>query len=114
MHNYGYGKNDAVLSSLSIFIYVINFLYLHYNDVMLSVIESQITRLTIVYSTVYSGADQRNVLKLAFSHESSSPMINKEQTKCHYIILYNDMIFLSKKLFSVMLSQFLHLLKCLH
>ena len=31
----------------------------HYNDVIMSVIASQITSLTIVYSTVYSGADQR-------------------------------------------------------
>ena len=31
----------------------------HYNDVIMSAITSQITSLTIVYSTVYSGADQR-------------------------------------------------------
>ena len=31
----------------------------HYNDVIMSAIASQITTLTIVYSTVYSGADQR-------------------------------------------------------
>ena len=31
----------------------------HYNDVIMSTIASQITSLTIVYSTVYSGADQR-------------------------------------------------------
>ena len=31
----------------------------HYNDVIMSMIASQITSLTIVYSTVYSGADQR-------------------------------------------------------
>ena len=30
----------------------------HYNDVIMSVMASQITSLTIVYSTVYSGADQ--------------------------------------------------------
>ena len=34
---------------------------LHYNDVILSAMASQITSLTIVYSTVYSGADQRNI-----------------------------------------------------
>ena len=33
--------------------------FLHYNDVILGVMASQITSLTIVYSTVYSGADQR-------------------------------------------------------
>ena len=32
---------------------------LHYDDVTMSLMASQITRLTIVYSTVYSGADQR-------------------------------------------------------
>ena len=31
----------------------------HYNDIIMSVMASQITSLTIVYSTVYSGADQR-------------------------------------------------------
>ena len=31
----------------------------HYNDVIMSAIASQITSLVIVYSTVYSGADQR-------------------------------------------------------
>ena len=31
----------------------------HYNDVIMSTIASQTTSLTIVYSTVYSGADQR-------------------------------------------------------
>ena len=37
----------------------------HYNDVVKSTIASQITSLTIVYSTVYSGAGQRN-------HQSSA------------------------------------------
>ena len=32
---------------------------IHYNDVIMSAMASQITSLTIVYSTVYSGADQR-------------------------------------------------------
>ena len=32
----------------------------NYNDVIMSVIASQITSLTIVYSTVYSGTDQRD------------------------------------------------------
>ena len=31
----------------------------HYNDVIMSAMASQFTSLTIVYSTVYSGADQR-------------------------------------------------------
>ena len=39
----------------------------HYNDVIKSTIVSQITSLTIVYSTVYSGADQRK-------HQSSASL----------------------------------------
>ena len=39
----------------------------HYNDVVMSAMESQITSLTIVYSTVYSGADQRK-------HQSSASL----------------------------------------
>ena len=34
---------------------------INYSDVIISVIASQITSLTIVYSTVYSGADQRSI-----------------------------------------------------
>ena len=33
----------------------------HYCDVIMGAIASQITSLTIVYSTVYSYADQRNI-----------------------------------------------------
>ena len=33
----------------------------HYDDVTMSLMASQITSLTIVYSTVYSGADQRKL-----------------------------------------------------
>ena len=39
----------------------------HYNDVIMSVITSQITSHTIVYSTVYSDADQRK-------HQSSASL----------------------------------------
>ena len=39
----------------------------HYNDVIMSMIASQITSLTIVYSTFYSGADQRK-------HQSSASL----------------------------------------
>ena len=34
---------------------------LHYNDVIMSTMASQITSLMIVYSTAFSGADQRNI-----------------------------------------------------
>ena len=40
---------------------------IHYNDVILDAIASQITSLTIVYSTVYSDADQRK-------HQSSASL----------------------------------------
>ena len=41
--------------------------FFHYNDVIMSPMASQITSLTIVYSTIYSGADQRK-------HQSSAPL----------------------------------------
>ena len=41
--------------------------WFHYNDVIMSTIASQITSLTIVYSTVYLGADQRK-------HQSSASL----------------------------------------
>ena len=40
---------------------------MHYNDVIMGTIASQITSLTIVYSTVYSDADQRK-------HQSSASL----------------------------------------
>ena len=40
----------------------------HYNDVIMSLIASQITSLTIVYSTVYSDANQRK-------HQSSASLV---------------------------------------
>ena len=46
--------------------YVIVFLF-HYNDVIMGTIASQIINLTIVYSTVYSDADQRK-------HQSSASL----------------------------------------
>ena len=50
----------------------------HYNDVIMSAMVSQITSLTIVYSTVYSGVDQRNhqsFASLAFVGEFTGPQI---------------------------------------
>ena len=41
--------------------------WLHYNDTIMSAMASQITSLTIVYSPVYSGADQRK-------HQSSASL----------------------------------------
>ena len=45
-------------------VWLLYFLY-HYNDVIMSAMASQITNFKIVYSTVYSGADQRK-------HQSSA------------------------------------------
>ena len=41
------------------------FIMIHYGDVIMGTVASQITSLTIVYSTVYSHADQRK-------HQSSA------------------------------------------
>ena len=51
---------------------VVEVSWAHYNDVIMGAIASQITSLTIVYSTVYSGADQRKYqrsVSLAFVRE---------------------------------------------
>ena len=46
---------------------IIQFIAAHYSDAIMGAMASQITSLTIVYSTVYSGADQRK-------HQSSSSL----------------------------------------
>ena len=48
-------------------IYIISKHHIHYDDVIMRAIASQSTSLTIVYSTVYSGADQRK-------HQSSASL----------------------------------------
>ena len=56
---------DVVIMNLKIILVVV----IHYDDVIMSAIASQITSLTIVYSIVYSDADQRkhqNSASLAF------------------------------------------------
>ena len=46
--------------------------YAHYNDVIMSAMASQITSLTIVYSIIYSGADQRKHESfMIWKHQSS-------------------------------------------
>ena len=60
-------------------IYLHNQKISHYNDVIMSVVASQITSLTIVYSTVYSGADQRkheSSTSLAFVREIHRRLVN--------------------------------------
>ena len=48
----------------SIFAYISQKELTHYDDVIMGVMASQITSLTILYSTVYSGADQRKHYKV--------------------------------------------------
>ena len=67
----------AVLHSITIYWYRVSLTYItffiqlnspiHYCDVMMGAMASQITSLTIVYSTVYSDADQ-------IKHQSSAPL----------------------------------------
>ena len=47
----------------------------HYNDVIMSAMASQITSLTIGYSTVYSGADQKK-------HQSSASLVFVRSSRC--------------------------------
>ena len=51
-----FGMVNLILLLTISYMYVV---YDHYNDVIMSTMASQITSLTIVYSTVYSVADQR-------------------------------------------------------
>ena len=51
--------NIVLYLTLGKFLMLINYFWIHYNDVTMSVMASHITSLTIVYSTVYLGADQR-------------------------------------------------------
>ena len=52
----------------------------HYNDVIMGTMASQINSLTIVYSTVYSGADQRK-------HQSSAALaFVRDQSQCLAIV----------------------------
>ena len=43
----------------------------HYSDVIMAATASQITSLTIVYSTIYSGADQRNLNAVESRHDGA-------------------------------------------
>ena len=57
-----FARNFAELCSIVVISGVLNAIHLpHYNDVMMSAIASQMNSHTIVYSTVYSGADKKNI-----------------------------------------------------
>ena len=68
----------------------INQCSLHYNNVMIGTIASQITSLTIVYSTVYSDADQRkhqSSTSLAFYGDRWIPRTNGHyRGKCFHLM----------------------------
>ena len=46
-------------SNVELWCFFIGILNTHYNDIIMSMMVSQITSLTTIYSTIYSGADQR-------------------------------------------------------
>ena len=56
---------------------------IHYNDVIISAIASQITSLTIVYLTVYSDADKKKTPKLHVTdlYEGNSPVTSELPTQ---------------------------------
>ena len=62
----GLKLNDIIKRAPSFF-HLDDHLWKHYGDVIMATIASAITSLTIVYSTVYSGADQRE-------HQSSASL----------------------------------------
>ena len=63
INNYSF-HNSRVRLQISRFVISLlpmqRFVMCHYNDVIMSVIASQITSLTIVHSTVYSGVDRKH------------------------------------------------------
>ena len=59
--------NTTMNVNVTILIHTLNAKSIHYNDVIMTTMASQITSLTVVYSTVYSDADQRK-------HQSSASM----------------------------------------
>ena len=65
-HLRNHGDDIHVVSAYSLFVKELA-CRLHCNDVIMVVMASQITSLTIVYSTIYSGADQRK-------HQSSASL----------------------------------------
>ena len=60
-------KTREILFVRNLFLSYLILLKFHYNDVIMSAMESQITSLTIVYLTDYSGTEERK-------HQSSAPL----------------------------------------
>ena len=103
-----------------------NFSY-HYNNIIMSAVASQITSLTIVYSIVYSGADERKSQSSAslaymcvcvWGGGGDSPVTgeffaqrasNAENVSIwwrHHVFLYQHVIIIVKMLFLVVYSNF--------
>ena len=61
----------------------IDILHEHYSDVMMSAMASQVTSITTVYSTVYSGTDKRKKSKLRVAGlcEGNSPVTGEFPTQ---------------------------------
>ena len=57
----------------------------HYSDVIMSLMASQITKFTIVYSTVYSGAEQRKRQRIEFPSQRASNVANVSFWWCHHV-----------------------------
>ena len=107
----------------------------HYSDVIMGTTASQITRLTIVYSTIYSGADQRKhqgSASLAFVqgiHRSpvNSPHkgpVTRKMFPFHYVIvnglrsfsylgsnLWNDLVNLDPAIAKIGFNELIEFLK---
>ena len=66
-HHQGVGEYHSINRLVHAIIQVFHISSLHYNDAIMGTMASQITSLTIVYSTVYSDADQRK-------HQSSASL----------------------------------------
>ena len=93
--------------------------WLHYNDVVMSAMASQITSLTIVYRTVYSGADQRkhqSSASLAFVREiHRSPSIHNGcfMYTSNIWNLYKSCFSSSRCTVTVHLEYFFYICSCL-
>ena len=99
MFHIKYEENKIVFESLLVMkIFVWN----HYNDIIMSTMASQFTSLMIVYSTVYSGADQRkhqSSTSLAFVWEIHWWPVNSwhKGPVMHKVFPFDDVIFGSEK-----------------
>ena len=68
IHAMNYGNHTSIKPGPVLYLWLSKMSAdIHYDDVIMSPIASQITSLTIVYSTIYSGADQRK-------HQSSASL----------------------------------------